>query len=110
MLWPDNASPGTACPLMPHTVQGGLGVAEGTSRLDEEQRQVQITTFESNCDEPTKGDMKEDLGKAPQEAGHSSARRAPGQKHRVGKFRGECRDGEEPSWAVICRVLEERAR
>lgn len=67
-------------------------MAEGTSRLHEERRETQITTFESNSDEPTKGDMKEDLGKAPWGAGRSRAGRAPGQKHGMGKLRREFRE------------------
>lgn len=54
------------------TMQGGARVTEGTPRLGERTG--------------TKVDMKEDLGKASWGAGHSSTRREPGQKHRMGKF------------------------
>lgn len=48
------ACAGTACPLKPDTVQGGLGVAEGAPQARRgKETWVQVTTFGSSCDEPT---------------------------------------------------------
>lgn len=92
---------------MPDAVQGGLGLAEGARKGEE--TWAQITTFESNCDEPTQVDVREDLGRASRTGWARSCQEGAWAKAQGGKARMERREGQgvQLDRTLICRMDED---
>ena len=86
------------CLLMPDTMTGGrcLQARRGQDTW------AQITTLESNSNEPTKMDMREDLGMASWNRWAPSAKKGTWAKSTgMGTFRSSAEVGEEPSWTEL---------